>query len=284
MTITLSLLSAALTDPLLQGQVTVPGVQVVPAKSVDDNSRRMLDGAFDIAEMSFATFVRATAQDDRLIGLPVFPGRRFVHEGMLVHRDAGISSPRDLVGRRVAVPQYWLTSSVWHRGLLRDEYGVDEKDIDWFTIAPERGDAPTPPARVTHVDGTTVAELVMQRCVDAALMPRQASPQLIQAGAISLLPDAQRQQKAYFERTGVMPILHFIAMRRSLAVAQPQLVRAVCEAFERSADAPGSTRLEAYRPSLDRFLHYVREQGLVSSPLVLDDLFVPELGRQEVLA
>lgn len=288
MTLTLSLVNSALTEPLLLGRVPLPGVQVIPAKSVDDNSRRMLAGEFDIAEMSLATFVRAACQGGDLIGLPLFLGRRFVHEGILVHRDAGIAGPRDLAGRRVAVPQYWLTSSVWHRGLLRDEHGVDGRDIDWVTIAPERGDAPTPPARVTRIDGASIAELLADRRVDAALVPRPPSPEHVRAGAVALLPDAQTQQQDYFQRTGIVPILHFVAIRRSLIAAQPGLAAALREAFERCAEAdaeahdlPSPIGLASNRPALERFLAYVREQGLVGKPLALEELFVPEPWNQE---
>ena len=92
---------------------------------------------------------------------------------MFVHRDAGIATPQSLAGRRVAVPQYWLTSSVWHRGLLRDEYGVDAQSIDWFTIASERGAAPLPPGvRVTrHRRHDRSCSCSRSGRIDAALVP-----------------------------------------------------------------------------------------------------------------
>ena len=203
MNCSVSLVESALTLPLLQGRVTAQGLDFQAARSVDDNSRRMLEGAFDVAEMSLATFVRAVGQGEPLVGLPVFPGRRFVQANMFVHRDSGIATAQALAGRRVAVPQYWLTSSVWHRGLLSDEFGVDPQSIDWFTTASERGAAPLPPGvRVTQLEGTSIVQLFEQRRIDAALLPRPLTRELTEAGATNLLADAPATQREYFARTG----------------------------------------------------------------------------------
>src|SRR5262245_24423467 len=99
MTITVSLIASELTKPLLQ--LGLPGMQMREATSVDDNSRRMIAGEFDVAEMSLATFVQVVSRGAKLVGLPVFPGRRPVQVGMLARRGSGVTSPRALAGRRV---------------------------------------------------------------------------------------------------------------------------------------------------------------------------------------
>lgn len=288
-----SLVESALTLPLLQGRVTAEGLQFQAARSVDDNSRRMLEGTFDVAEMSLATFVRAVGQGEPLVGLPVFPGRRFVQANMFVHRDAGIATAQALAGRRVAVPQYWLTSSVWHRGLLGEEFGVDPQSIDWFTTASERGAAALPPGvRVTRVEGTSIVQLFAQRRIEAALLPRALTPELSGAGATNLLVDPAATQREYFARTGILPIMHFIAMRRSLADAQPQVAAALYAAFEASVRAcievddslPSPVGLAPNRPALERFLAYVREQGLVRDLPALAELFLPRPFNQQAPA
>ena len=42
---------------------------------------------------------------------------------------APILDPGDLAGRRVGLPRYWMTSSVWRRAVLFDEYGIDERAV-----------------------------------------------------------------------------------------------------------------------------------------------------------
>jgi 4,5-dihydroxyphthalate decarboxylase len=282
MTITVSLIASELTKPLLQ--LGLPGMQMREAISVDDNSRRMIAGEFDVAEMSLATFVQVVSRGAKLVGLPVFPGRRPVQVGMLARRGSGVTSPRALVGRRVAVPQYWLTSSVWHRGVLREEYSVAAESIEWITTAPERGTATFPPGVVvTRVENTTIAELFAQERIDAALLPRPINEQQKAAGAMNLFEDVGAAQRAYLARTGIVPIMHFVAMKGDLLRRAPQAPPALVAAFLQAQRAlpagappnrPSPVGLAANRSALERFLAYAREQQLVRELPQLEQIFV----------
>jgi hypothetical protein len=83
MKLSVSLVPGALTAPIRAGDCLIDGVDldVRAAKTVDGNSRRMLDLAFDVAEMSLATFVRARDQGAALIGLPIFTAGGFSSRG-----------------------------------------------------------------------------------------------------------------------------------------------------------------------------------------------------------
>jgi 4,5-dihydroxyphthalate decarboxylase len=291
-TITVSLLACGLTNPLLKSGL--PGMQVTEASSVDDNSRRMIAGEFDIAEMSLATFVRAASAGTELVGLPVFPGRRFIQVGMLAHRDSGVDGPRALAGRRVAVPQYWLTSSVWHRGVLREEYGVAPESIEWITTAPERGGVGFPSGvSVKRVEDATIPELLAQGRIDAALVPRSINEKQRAAGAMNLFPDPVAAQRDYLARTGIVPIMHFVAMRRDVLVRAPQAVPALLAAFDLAQRALPKDTLEESVPAvglaenrsaIERFLAYAHEQQLVPVLPMPEQLFVPHSNNEHAFA
>lgn len=234
-TLSISLVPSPLTAPILDARVAVNGVSLAPnaARSVDENTRAMPNGAFDVAEMSLATFLRAREDGAELIGLPVFPGRRFFQPGVVVRHDAGIDSPREMVGRRVGLPQYWLTSSVWHRGVLRDQFGVVPEEADWVTVVPERGEAPYPAGvRVVARDGGTIPALLSAGEIDAALVPRPATPGAYGDAAGCIFADVVGAQRDYYAATGLFPIMHFIVIRAELADAAPDLVAALFRAFE----------------------------------------------------
>src|SRR5215469_2053378 len=93
--------------------------------------RRMVRGnEFDICEMAITTYVCARAHGKRFTAVPVFLVRAFHHGAILYNTKAGISSPKDLEGRRVGVNRgYTVTTGVWARGILQSQYGVDLSKI-----------------------------------------------------------------------------------------------------------------------------------------------------------
>ena len=74
-----SLIDSALTRPILDGAVAGNALDVTfSTATVDENSRAMIAGKYDIAEMSMATYVQARAKGLDLVAIPVFMGRRFL--------------------------------------------------------------------------------------------------------------------------------------------------------------------------------------------------------------
>src|ERR1700679_3008857 len=156
-----SLIDSALTQPILSGAVTAPGLDLTfTTATVDENRRAMIAGKFDIAEMSMATYVQAREHGLELLALPVFMGRRFLQPCVAFARNSKIGSPSELRGKRIGLPQFWMSSSMWHRGLLEHEYGVPATQVEWVTTQPERLDAGfTPGAQVTNVGDHPLSQL-----------------------------------------------------------------------------------------------------------------------------
>src|SRR5205807_2606659 len=46
----------------------------------------------------------------------------------------GSLSPEQLAGKRIGVRSYSVTTGVWIRGILADDYGVDLASIKWTTF------------------------------------------------------------------------------------------------------------------------------------------------------
>ncbi len=62
---------------------------------------------------------------------------------------AGISRPKDLEGQRVGVNRgYTVTTGVWARGILADQYGVDLDRVTWVLSGDEHVAEYRPPANV----------------------------------------------------------------------------------------------------------------------------------------
>ena len=54
--------------------------------------------------------------DDKFVAIPVFPSRLFRHSCIYVNTEAGINDPKDLVGKKIGVPEYSMTAAVFARG------------------------------------------------------------------------------------------------------------------------------------------------------------------------
>lgn len=235
MTLTVSLLDEPLTRPVLDGTALPDGLALTAsiAASVDANSRAMQVLAFDVAEMSFATYLRARLVEGApLVALPVFTGRRFVQPLMGTHDASPVQGIEDLAGHRVAVPQYWMTSSVWHRAVLQDHYGVPASEMSWITTGEERFAMEPAGVRVERcADGRSAADLVRAGDADVVLAPRPPADGLRQ-----LFSDPVAEQLHYYAATGILPIMHLVVVRQTVLNERPGDVAALWQGLVAARD------------------------------------------------
>lgn len=299
--------------PLLDGDVTAQGValRVGEAVSIDDNCRKMAKLDFDVAEVSLGTYLKARDQGLHAVALPVFTsGRQFLHAGLQLASRSGIRDLSELRGRTVGMGQYWQGPPIWQRHLLKEMYGIAPEDLTWVTYRPERMEGLGVPPGVAHRlddSGRSAAELAVAGEIDAQLARggRPASPRAAVEPPpfLPAFPDRTAAERAYFDQTGVYPILHVTVIREDLATDHPALVESVCDAFVRAKavarahDEPGATEIgeislamlevvggdpwpfgiSANRRSLEAFLATAHDQGLVDRRYTVEELFANNL-------
>src|SRR5262249_21520451 len=169
------------TRPLIEGAVAPEGISL--ATTVIHPSemfwRQLRFAEFDVSEMSVSSLLIATARGQTpWVALPVFTTREFFHTRILVRTDAGITSPVDLKGKRVGVPEYQQTAAIWGRGVLENEFGVRPHDMEFFmerVADGSQGGAPgfKPPAGVTVHEipaSTNIGEMLLRGELDATLL------------------------------------------------------------------------------------------------------------------
>ncbi len=151
--------------PLKDGMVT-PKTFAFAFEEVDPliaAFRRMVRGGeFDICEMAITTYICAKAYGKPMTAIPVFIVRAFHHGAILVNTKAGIRTPKDLEGKKVGVNRgYTVTTGVWARGVLQQEFGVDLGKITWVLSGDEHVAEYVPPANVVPIEkGKTIAEML----------------------------------------------------------------------------------------------------------------------------
>src|SRR3954469_25752767 len=89
--------------------------------SVEETFFRMLrNQEFDVAELSLSSYSVSLCRDPRPFGaIPVYPSRSFRHSCVFISTKSGIREPQDMLGKRIASPEYQLTAPVWSRGILQ---------------------------------------------------------------------------------------------------------------------------------------------------------------------
>jgi 4,5-dihydroxyphthalate decarboxylase len=305
------------TRPLIDGAVQLDGVDPVFMRLAPEEIffRAFRHQDFDICELSLSSFaIKTAAGNCPYVGVPAFLSRTFRHTSIYVRTDR-ITEPRDLVGRRVGVPEYQLTANVWARALLEEEYGVKPSDIHWIRAGIEHAHRPEkihitlpPGVRLENGPlGKTISQLLEAGHLDGFIAPR--APLMAQNNSPIgwLFRDPVAAAKAYYRRTKIFPIMHLVGVRRSLAEAHPWLPAAVLKAFDRSRalalEALGdnsatkvtlpfveeqlqaarelmgpdfwSYGLVANRHVLSNFLAHHHAQGLSPRTLAVEELFHP---------
>src|SRR5690348_4520355 len=110
------------TRALMDGSVRPEGIDLTYLSlPVEETFFRMLRfGEFDAAELSLSSYCLSLMRGPRrFIAIPVFPSRFFRHSCIFVSRAAGIVESKDLIGKRIGVPEYQMTAPVWIRGILQ---------------------------------------------------------------------------------------------------------------------------------------------------------------------
>jgi len=229
---------------IMDGSVPVEGcdVRFLTLSPEEVFFRAFRHAEFDVTELSFSTYLMATARNDcPYIAIPVFISRAFRHSGIYIRTDRGIEQPADLKGRIVGVPEYQVTAAVWMRAVLADEYGVDPSDIDWRSGGVEEpGRHEKVPlklpdgVKVTPIgDDETLSAMLEAGEIDALTAPRAPSCFMRGAPGVGrLFADYRTVERAYYKKTGIFPIMHVIGIRKPLAEAQPWLGASLMKAFE----------------------------------------------------
>jgi 4,5-dihydroxyphthalate decarboxylase len=191
--------------------------------------RRMVrELEFDVCELAFTTYLCAKAYGKRFTALPIFLVRGFHHGAIVYNTKIGIREPKDLEGRKVGVNRgYTVTTGVWARGILADEYGVDLERVTWVLSGDEHVAEYRPPANVVPVEpGKELAEMVATGQLAAAIGVEVDHPDVA-----PLIPDATEAGFEALRRRSHYPINHLVVVRDELLDAKPDVANGVFNAF-----------------------------------------------------
>ena len=322
-------------EALADGRVNIEGCDTTfePGK-IGDMNTDVFSGpqTYDVSEIGLHPFMLAYANDgfrDYSL-LPIFPLRLFRHKSVFIRRDRGIERPEDLQGKTIATPGYSSSSLTWIRGIFQDEYGVTPEDVRWVVASQDSSaeDAGKVSAQESVLPegveitvgppGKDESDLLESGEVDALF--HAAEPRAYTQGhpdVARLFPDYRSVERAFFEKTGIFPIMHAVAIKNDVVDQNPWLVEAVFNAYSQAkqrayehmaqlgwlfdslpwygqeleetralmGDNFYSYGIAPNRQTLEALFRYSHQQGLCSRELTIEEIFEPtSLDLAESLA
>jgi 4,5-dihydroxyphthalate decarboxylase len=282
--------------------------------------RQLRHEEFDVSEMSLSSYMMALSRGDcRFIAIPVFPNRTFRHSAVFVNVHKGIEKPTDFIGKTVGLPEYQMTAVTWLRGIFQHEYGVHPKQIHWrsggqedpgrlekleLQLPPDIDYRPIPPDK-------TLSRMLDSGELDGLFTAR--IPSCFSAGSPNVrrfFRDIPTTERDFFQKTSIYPIMHTVAIKRSVYEDNRWIAKSLFKAFLRAKDmvvenlqaltgAPlygilpwvtweaERTReimgddwfpygIEKNRVTVDALCQYSFEQGLSARRMSIEELFAPE--------
>jgi len=296
--------------PLADGSVTADGIELIMLTDMGSRERhwRMArKREFDACEMNVGGYLMERDHGDPISALPVFLHRRFRHGFIFVNRDAGIRTPKDLIGKKIGGTNFQPASNIWMRGILEQYYGVPHRDCTWVVERSEDVEF-TPP------QGLRIEMIPPGKWLDAMLaegeIPAMLSPDIPRRflegdkRIVRLFGDYKQVEIDFFKQTGIFPIMHVTAIKRDIVDKYPWVATNLTKAFdeakalayrrianprvaplawirtawEEQLDVLGNDPWayglnDANRKNLQTVQRYCHQQGLIKTMLPLDELF-----------
>jgi 4,5-dihydroxyphthalate decarboxylase len=243
---------------------------------------------------------------DWLDAIPFFPRRMFGHHYCFVRAGSDFRKPADLRGCRIGIRTYENTLAVMVKGMFAHDYGLPVEEVTWVCANNELvGTHPPPTIKVEQLEqGTRLENLLVGGDIDATVEPALPPAWIARNGTIArLFPDFEREEREYYRKTRIFPIMHPIVIKSEIIEREPWVAASLFDAFNQRQQAhwqfmqqphrlslawaasylederaffgrdPFAQGLRASRHDLETMIGFCDEQGVLDRPLTVDELF-----------
>jgi 4,5-dihydroxyphthalate decarboxylase len=296
---------------LVDGKVMPDGLDLNVLTEMDSTTRHwrfLRNQEFDVAEISCSSYLIARDHGMPVDAIPVFLHRRFRHGFIFINTTKGIRTPDDLIGRTVGVKQFQATAIVWMRGILQHQYGLPLDSIEWVCELDETLEfTPRADFKIKRAPAdASIEQMLADGEIDAVLHPDLIRPLVEKDPRVSrLFLDYRAEELAFYQKTGIFPIMHVLGIRRHVIDRNPWVAINLFHAFDKAKSVavkrlanPRVVPLAFYREAweeqerimgpdpweyglsdnnrhnLQTLAGYAYEQGLIRRKFALDELFL----------
>jgi 4,5-dihydroxyphthalate decarboxylase len=197
--------------------------------------------------------------------------------------------------------------NIWIRGILEEHYGVPHKELTWVVDRSEDVEFDPPPGlRIEMIPPTKSLETMLAEGELPAMISPSIPRPLINGDkrVARLFPSYKDVEREYFQQTGIFPIMHVTVVKQEIVDRYPWVATNLVKAFDQAKSLaykrtanPRMVPLawvrtaweeerevlgpdpwvyglgEANRKNLETIIRYTHQQGLISRPISLEELF-----------
>jgi 4,5-dihydroxyphthalate decarboxylase len=295
------------TEPLTTGKVGVDGFDIdfstTPGNVVQIFRRMSRERLWDISEMGITTALCAKEYSIPFTLIPVFVTRRFDHEAIYYNVDR-ISDPKELEGKQIAMRSPNVPDTLWALGVLSDTYGVDLSKVTWYATGEEHVEEAVVDDRCKLLPGANLDELIESGEVAAVMHSYRGSHPKVRR----LVEDGKAAERDWYAKYGYVPIHHAVVVKNDVLNRYPGFGDELLNAFRVAkeplvqrlakgedvlsemkdprhaygaettkellmSDDPVPYGIEENRIALEALVRYAYQQGTLSRPLEIEELF-----------
>ena len=272
---------------------------------------------FDVSEMGIPWTIRIMEMNEPKRWdwgkLPIFLSRGTGWTNLYVNAASGIHHLRDLRGKKICVPEYNTSMSLWLRVLMKDFFGINPQDNVWYLARTEdRNQGSALGVEKDAPKGIDVVWLTNQQTPDGLLETGEVDAAIIHPGSLGsdsidryagtpltgnprirkLFPDdGKNLLEDFFEQTGVYQINHHVIVQNRILRANPWVAMELFTAFQQSATiALESARrqseadslfkndnypigINGIRKSFDRYIQALLDGDVIKTRFRVEDVY-----------
>ena len=237
------------------------------------------DAKFDIGELAIVTYLQAKMYGKPYVLMPALVVGRAQHHALAYNPEHGELTPQNLADKRIGVRAYTVTTGVWIRGILKQQYGVDLDKIKWVTFEdPHLAEYIDPGFIERAPAGKNMNQMLLDGELDAAVV----GDKLPDARLKNFLPNHVADAGKWEAEHGI-PVNHMLVIRNEISRTRPDIVREVFRVMKASRDeaikagdknaAKLTYGIEENRKSLETIIDIAFDQKLITRRFSVDELF-----------